>query len=176
MSSTKTINIIAAVDSQYGFGKDGKIPWHFPEDLKFFQKMTMGNTVIFGKNTYGDMISYFKGDKFLPDRDCVLVSTTTTSTPYTNVTVVSNVTEAVEAARALQGDIFFIGGESIFQAGINMADCVYLTFIDDNYKCDRFFPYESLRQNFQLYESTSGEGSLTFKTFIHNIWGSKRNP
>lgn len=171
----KMINIIAAIDSQYGFGKDGEIPWSFPEDLKFFQKTTKGHTVILGRKTYEDMLSYFTGSKFLPGREVILVSSKITSTPYSNVVTVKNVTAAVEAARGTQGDIFFIGGEAIFEASINMADRVFLTFIDGNYQCDKFFPYEKLKQNYQLYDTISGEGPLTFKTFVRNDWELRSN-
>ena len=51
----RPMSIIIAVDSDGGFGKDGKIPWNFPEDLKHFQKITKDGICIMGRNTYEDM-------------------------------------------------------------------------------------------------------------------------
>lgn len=187
---SRTINIIAAVDEAFGFGKEGKIPWHYPEDFKFFQKMTKGNTVIMGRKTFDDMLTYTKaGSKFLPNRECIVV--TSTDLPiegppvilsviahenylYKNVHTATSISDALNKARNLQGDVFFIGGEGIFESGLNMADCVYITVVPGNHGCDRFFPAEKLREKFHLY-NTEKSGELTFTTYVHNIWG-KGNP
>lgn len=168
----KKINLIAAVDEQFGFGKDGKIPWHHPEDFKYFQNTTKDQTVIMGRATYEDLLTYVKKNKFLPGRDCIVVTSRELIHNFPNVYTASNISDALNVARTLQGDIFFIGGESIFEAGLNMADCVYLTFIPGIYGCDRFFPFNKLKQNYQIYNKWDGESGLRFHIYVHNIWGS----
>ena len=189
----KTINLIAAVDEKFGFGKDGKIPWHYPEDFKFFQTMTKGHTVIMGRKTFDDLVTYVKpGKPFLPGRECIVVTSQSLPkefTPpvqlsvsayeeylYKNVRTAETISDALNKARLLQGDVFFIGGESIFNSGLNMADCVYLTFIPGDHNCDRFFPFEKLKDKFQIYNSRDGGDGLRFHTYVHNIWGDTNLP
>lgn len=188
----KTINLIAAVDEKFGFGKDGKIPWHYPEDFKFFQTMTKGNTVIMGRKTFDDLLTYVKpGKQFLPGRECIVVTSTELNIQpppitldvtshenylYKNVHRVTTISEALNKAKDLQGDVFFIGGESIFDSGLNMADCVYLTFIPGDRECDRFFPFEKLRKNFHIHATKEGSDGLRFHTYLHNVWGNKNLP
>ncbi len=50
------MSIIVALDERGGFGKDGKIPWHFPEDFKHFQEVTKGHVCVMGRKTYEDML------------------------------------------------------------------------------------------------------------------------
>lgn len=180
----KTINVIAAVDESFGFGKEGKIPWHHPEDFKFFQKMTKGHTVIMGRNTFDDLLTYKKGDVLLPGRECIVVTSsplphevndgprgiTLECNPHIPLHRASSISDALNKANNLQGDVFFIGGEAIFSSGLNMADCVYLTIVPGRHDCDRFFPMDKLRNNFHLYNSRKSD-TLSFNTYIHNIWG-----
>ncbi len=191
----KTINVIAAVDEKFGFGKEGKIPWHYPEDFKFFQSMTKGNTVIMGRKTFDDLLTYSKpGKPFLAGRECVVVTSSplphesvgsdghrgitmeaNPDRPYQNIHRAPTVSEALNLAKDLQGDTFFIGGGHIFDSGLNMADCVYLTFIPGDHGCDRFFPMEKLKKNFHIYNTREGSDGLKFNTYVHNVWGVK-NP
>ena len=54
------VEIIVAVDEDGGFGKDGKIPWHYSEDLKHFKEVTTGHVCIMGRKTYEDMLEMRK--------------------------------------------------------------------------------------------------------------------
>lgn len=187
---TGTINIIAAVDENFGFGKDGKIPWHHPEDFKYFKDVTKGHTVIMGRATFDDLQVYANGKAVLPGRECIVVSSTDLELgtwpnmmdisavrewKYNNVHRVSTISDALNIAHKNRGDIFFIGGERIFEAGLNVADCVYLTMIPGNYDCDRFFPHEKLKEKFQIYNKREGSNGLVFCTYLSNIYGTK-NP
>lgn len=190
----KTINVIAAVDEKFGFGKDGKIPWHHPEDFKFFKRMTEGHTVIMGRNTYIDLLTYskVKDGTVLPGRECIVVTSdllphelagsdghrgiTLECKPQLPIYRASTISDALNISRTTRGDVFFIGGERIFDAGLNMADCVYLTVVPGDHDCDRFFPQEKLRNNFQIYNKREGDNGLEFRTYIHNIWGPLNPP
>jgi dihydrofolate reductase len=61
------VNIIVAVDDAGGFGKDGKIPWHFPEDFKRFKEITKDSVCVMGRNTYEDMLEMVKSRKKDPN-------------------------------------------------------------------------------------------------------------
>ena len=104
------VNIIVAVDETGGFGKDGKIPWNFPEDLKHFQSITKGSTCIMGRKTYQDMLEMvverkrkkspkekiIKIDSILPGRECFVVSRTLKNVQGATVVVSSRNQEAIE--------------------------------------------------------------------------------
>lgn len=183
----RTINIIAAVDEEFGFGKDGKIPWHYPEDFAFFKKQTEGSVCIMGRKTFDDLLTYTKGKPVLPGRQCVVLSgtelelgprpnamsiTAMESWVYNNVHRVDSIGNALDISLKLGGDVYFIGGEAVFDAGLNMADCVYLTRIPGNHECDRFFPHNKLKQNYHLYNTREGDNGVVFQTYIHNVFGT----
>lgn len=173
---SKTIHIIAAVDEEFGFGKEGGIPWHFPEDFNHFKTMTTGHTVIMGKSTYKDLTGYFKGKLFLPKRDCiVLTSDPELYIPYDNVVSATNLDDAIELARRdFTGDIFLIGGERVFDEGLDVVDCVHLTKIPGNYDCDRFFPFKKLRNKFDIHSDRESVNTqnLWFTVYVNRKWTS----
>lgn len=166
----KQISVIAAVDNSYGFGKDGKIPWHYPEDFKFFKTKTENSVVIMGKATYDDLVGYTKGDNFLPTRECIVLTRSTETPPYDNVTFVTNHADALEKARTFDREVFYIGGENVFTYGLSVADTVYLTHINKYLDCDKFFPMDKLSQHFMVGTSTASEkhSELTYKTYVRN--------
>lgn len=170
--TNKSINIIAAVDSKFGFGKDGKIPWHIPEDFKFFMTKTLNSVVIMGKTTFDDLLTYSKNGKVLPNRQCIVLSSDTTlESSWDNVQYTNDVTDALFRAAEFQSDVYFIGGERVFRVGMNIADNVYLTHISNDYDCDRFFPSEKLSA-FQLIDSRKSEvhSDVTYKTYTRMEW------
>lgn len=147
--------MIACVDNQRGFAKDGQIPWHYPQDFKWFQKHTKGNVCVMGRTTYEDIVERL-GDKAkenaLPGRKCLVVSSSLDQDKITNATVVPtpfNV-EGVLDEQDVDKTVFFIGGERIFWQCIAIVDTVYLTVINKDYECDKFFPVEYLQQHFDM--------------------------
>ena len=87
-----------------------------------------------------------------------------------NVYKANNTTEALEVAHTFCKDIFFIGGEQIFKAGLQVADSVYLTYINKDFECDRFFDKDLLESNFDLIQSKKSEVNkeLTFRIYYKN--------
>jgi dihydrofolate reductase len=143
--------VIAAVDADRGYSKDGKIPWHYKEDFDWFKKQTMDHACVMGRTTYEDIVARL-GDKampsVLPGRDCYVVSTTLDSLP--NATVVKSISEVALKLPSDYGDrpVFIIGGHQLFTEGVAMADIVYLTVINDTHGCDKFFPVEYVLKHF----------------------------
>lgn len=175
------INIIAAVDEEFGFGKDGKIPWHYPEDFKYFREKTKGSTCIMGRKTFEDLLTYAKGKEVLPGRECIVVTSTqldlgpvpaqSDEWKYKNIHRVDSISKALELSRNAS-DVFFIGGERIFESALKVVDCVYLTRIPGKFNCDRFFPRERLREKFVLYSTREGSDGLLYQTYLNNIYGN----
>jgi dihydrofolate reductase len=126
------ISLIVAVARNGVIGKDGKLPWHLPEDLKRFKALTMGHHIIMGRRTWESI------GRPLPGRKSVVV---TRQRDYSapGATVVHSLAEAV-AACAGDDEAFVIGGEEIYREALASADRIYLTEVLAEYAGDARFP------------------------------------
>lgn len=165
--------IIAAVDAEGGFGKEGKIPWDYPEDFKWFQQQTKGHICVMGRTTYEEINEKMgtKGENnVLPDRKCFVVSTTLDQSNIPNATVIRSLYEVEMHINDddLAKTIFFIGGARIFQQALSCANRVLLTVINNTHQCDRFFPthalYKLFREN-KMFKSEKTD-ALRFVEYI----------
>lgn len=165
--------IIAAIDVDGGFGKDGKIPWDYPEDFRWFQSQTKGNICVMGKTTYLE-INEKMGEKgeasVLPDRKCFVVSSTLDQADVKNATVIRSI---YDVDLHLDDDdvektVFYIGGEAIYNQAISRADRVVITAINDSFGCDRFFPTQALDKLFRVNKVFKSEhtNDLRFVDYI----------
>ncbi|MFY0309487.1 dihydrofolate reductase [Leisingera sp. D0M16] len=127
------ITLIAARARNGAIGKDNDIPWHAPEDLKAFQRETLGGAIIMGRRTWDSLPV-----KPLKNRLNLVVS----ANPEAAETVLPSVEAAVEEAYA-QGcrRIYGIGGERIYRGMLGMADRLLITEVDLAIaEADAFFP------------------------------------
>ncbi|MBR5351643.1 MAG: dihydrofolate reductase [Prevotella sp.] len=128
-----TINIIAAVAKNRAIGKDNRLIYWLPNDLKRFKQLTTGNTIIMGRKTFESLP---KGA--LPNRRNIVLSRSTKELPGCDC-----YPSLKEALSHCQDDeqLFIIGGASIYRQTMPIADRLYLTEIDDiPEKADAFFP------------------------------------
>lgn len=116
------ITLIVARDQNGAIGKDNTIPWHAPEDLKCFQRETLGGAVIMGRNTWGSLPF-----KPLKNRLNLVVS----SDPNAAEIVCPSIEAALAEARA-QGylRIYGIGGAGIYREMLPIADRMVITEVD----------------------------------------------
>lgn len=141
------ISIIAVVGKNRELGKDNKLLWHLPEDLKYFKKTTLGHSVIMGYKTYEAI-----GSKPLPNRLNIIL--TFKKIKIEGCKTANSVDQALNlAAKSKTGELFIIGGASIFDQTIEKADRLYLTEVDATADADTFFPDYA---NFKLVENRSG--------------------
>ena len=136
------INGIVAMCNNNGIGVNNKLPWHLPDDLKRFQKMTSGagnNAVILGKNTW-------KSIPFLKNRDHLILSSSM-ELDYTKngkiVKTFASIDGVSEYCEERKYDkLWVIGGAQTYRQYLesNTLDYLYVTYIHDDYKCDTFFP------------------------------------
>lgn len=134
------ISIIVAMDDKRGIGKNNRLPWNIPEDLKRFKKVTGGHTIIMGRKTFESILSYI--GKPLPNR-INMVITRNPDFKAEGVSINTSLEEALsEAKENEQSEIFIIGGAQIFQQAIDMGvvDKIYLTKVQGDYGADTFFP------------------------------------
>lgn len=148
------INIIVAIAKNNVIGKNNEIPWHYPEDLQYFKEVTMGKCVLMGSKTFDSIIKCL--GKPLPGRNNIVL-TRNKDFSYPGVTVINDLESFLKSQT---DDIFIIGGSSIYRQTLAYADKLYITFIDEEYEGDTFFP-EIDFQNYQLIEKKE-RGKLTF--------------
>jgi dihydrofolate reductase len=119
---------IAAMSLNRVIGAEGKIPWHLPEDLRFFKRATLGHIVLMGRKTYESL------GKPLPGRENWVVS----SRPLAGVRVHHHLDEIVEPGDGR--DIFVIGGAQLYAALLPRCDELLLTLVKREVSGDVFFP------------------------------------
>jgi dihydrofolate reductase len=101
---------IVAVAENLAIGKDGKLPWHYSADLKFFKKTTTGNVVVMGSNTWGSI------RRPLPDRLNIVLSRRSPPAPQPGVIAASGREDALAMVPYLNCDVFIIGGAKTYEA------------------------------------------------------------
>lgn len=142
MNNTR-ISIVAAVGRNRELGKDNKLLWNIPEDLKRFKEITSGHPIIMGRKTFESI------GRPLPNRTNIVVSRDTLKrqkeTEQRGQFIeqwAPSLDEAIELARKAPGgeEIFIIGGGQIFTQALPMTDKLYLTIVDEEFDADTFFP------------------------------------
>ncbi len=128
------MNIIVAVDKNYGIGRDGGLLFSIPEDMAFFRSMTRGKTVIMGRKT----LESLPGGKPLRGRRNIVFSRDT-AFQAKGVERVSSINELLDIIMD-DRDSFVIGGEAIYGMLLPICEKAYVTMVDAEAEADRFFP------------------------------------
>ena len=125
------LTIVVAIDAARGIGVNNTLPWHLPEDLAHFKRVTLGNPIIMGRKTFDSI------GRPLPGRRNIVI----TRNPDWRHEGVEAVT-SLPAAIALVGDApaAIIGGAQIFTESLPLADRMIVTEIQHTFECDTFFP------------------------------------
>lgn len=158
--NTPKISLIAAVAKNLAIGKDNKLLYYIPSDLKRFKQITSGHVVIMGKKTFESMDS-----KPLPNRQNIVIALQKDYEAPGCITVHS-IDEAFQKAKEIEKqEIFVIGGGSIYAQTIKHADKLYITVIDDEPEgADAFFPpYDDFKKI--VREEQSQHNGLRFTWF-----------
>jgi dihydrofolate reductase len=143
------LSLIVAIAKNRVIGVNNTLPWHLPEDLKRFRALTTGHHIIMGRKTYDSL------GRLLPGRTTVIV---TRNVDYKVEGAI--VVHSLEAAIAACGDdpeVFLIGGAELYQAGLKLADKLYITEINAEYQGDAFFPEFDLTE----WKSIASESHTT---------------
>jgi dihydrofolate reductase len=135
------INCLVAVERNQGIGFNGQMPWpHLKGDMTWFRQMTTNQVVIMGSTTYDSI------GKPLPNRINIVISRTREIGDHT----FSDPGAALDYCEVEypDKDIFIIGGSAVYGAYLNIIDRFYITEIDADYKCDKFFNLTYVKENF----------------------------
>lgn len=127
------ISLLVAHDINKVIGKDNELPWHIPEDLKYFKNKTVGKGIVMGRKTYESI------GRPLPKRENIIVTRQQNyEAPGTIVT--HSLDKAIELASKIDQEIMIIGGAEIFRETLPVADRLYVTHIDKAFEGDTYFP------------------------------------
>ena len=130
------MRLIAAADQRWGIGKDGKLLVSIPADMKYFQSVTSGHTVIMGRKT----LESFPGGRPLKNRRNIVL-TKQPDFRVEGVTAVPEVCEALDLVRGMNPEeVFCIGGAMIYRLFLPYCDTALITRIDHIYDADAFLP------------------------------------
>lgn len=130
--------IIVAQAKNRVIGINNKLPWHLPEDLRYFKQVTMGKPIIMGRNTYESI------GRPLPGRTNIVITRQNDYAPE-GVRVVNSLDEAVELAESIAlingiDEAMVIGGAQIYEQALASAQRLYLTEVDAEIDGDAWFP------------------------------------
>jgi dihydrofolate reductase len=137
----KAFKAIAAMSLNRVIGRGNQIPWHLPEDFKWFKRMTTGNVVVMGRKTFESI------GKPLPNRETVVVSRSGFS--YPGVRTVGSL-EEIDLANERR-EVFICGGAQIYAQALLRCSDLYLTVVLREVEGDAFFP--AFESEFELVET-----------------------
>ncbi len=149
----RPIQCIVAVARNGVIGKEGKLPWHIPEDLAWFMDQTTGGVMIEGPACYAEL------GKALPGRGTVVVSRDPAKS-FPGADRAATLTEAIVIAERMHqwsGPIWITGGERIYAEGTPLCERLLITRIDRDFEGDRFLPADSQKIFTTLLSSKKGE-------------------
>jgi dihydrofolate reductase len=158
-----TVSMIAAMAENRVIGAGDEIPWHVPEDFKYFKAQTLGKPIIMGRTTF-ESIHKMKGTEplsgpCLPKRQNIIVTRNADYHP-TDCVVGHSLENAIEQAQSHvneTNEIMVCGGGQIYKQALGLADKIYLTVIHQTPDGDVFFP-ELSKDDWMLASSDPQDG------------------
>jgi dihydrofolate reductase len=151
------VALIVAAAINNVIGRDNQLPWHLPQDLKYFKAKTLGKPVIMGRKTYESI------GRPLPGRPNIVV-TRNQAWSAEGVSVVTSLADALALAGQLMEhqheqlqEAMIIGGAEIYRSALPLADRIYLTRIDLQVDGDAYFPQLN-QQEWMEVSNLPGEG------------------
>ena len=167
MAARPELVIVAAIAEQDRLIGDGKdLPWHIPEDLRHFKRLTLGHPLVMGRRTFESLLHQFGGP--LPGRENVVLTRSPVHVDHPGIHVYSSLDDALEAfAEAEQ--ISIGGGATIYEQTLPIADRLELTLVEGDYEGDTHFPpYEHLLgTEFELANREDRDG-FRFETWVRS--------
>lgn len=163
------LSAIVAISENNVIGKDGKLPWHLPEDLKFFREKTMGKKMIMGRKTFEALPKVLEGREHI-----VLTRDKTYTFDHAQVEVVHDLEALIEQYK--QGEeVVVIGGSEIFEKLVGTIKRYYITLVHSNQiEGDVYLNLDFLKNaNFLGASETKTDESsglsYTFKTYEMDV-------
>lgn len=159
----RLIHVVATAENGV-IGKDGKIPWHSREDLRFFKELTMGHAMLMGRKTYESI------GRPLPGRKTIVLTRDRSYRPDGEVIVAHTVADALAAAEGVQDrfpdPLFVLGGGEVYSETLARTDEIFLTLVKGEYEGNARYP--GVPDGFELVkkEDVAATPALTFCHYI----------
>jgi len=154
------MNIIVAHCRNKGIGFQNRLPWRLSADFKKFKELTIGdgnNAVIMGRNTWASLPSRYKP---LPKRENIVLTTEIDNPVISNTNdtpiLMPSLKETIKYCKDREiSQMWIIGGELLYKTALDTVDIdnIYITRIDNDFRCDTFFP--TMPSYFHLDSKTS---------------------
>src|SRR5215204_5976738 len=128
------LSLLVAAAENNVIGKNNQLPWHLPNDLKYFKNLTWGMPILMGRKTFESI------GKPLPGRKSIVI-TRSNEWKQEGVDIVHSIEEAIQKAESFGvKEVFVIGGAEIFKTSFSIANLIYLTRIHHEFDGDVYFP------------------------------------
>jgi dihydrofolate reductase len=153
------IKLIVAIDSYNGIANESGIPWDLPSDSKYYKDKVSTGTIVMGYGTYR------KHDKPLHDNPEYVLTSHVEPLRSGFIPI-----DDIDTFLAKRRNVWVLGGSGVFEAAIKYADRLYITQVDGNFNCTKFFP--SFGHEFELIEKSKihkENGTL----FQYQVWQRK---
>jgi dihydrofolate reductase len=150
---------IVALDRNLAIGKDGRLPWHYSTDMKFFKQTTIGNTVVMGRRTWMTL----KGP--LKDRQNIVLSRNPIPQSQDSVVVLSDVDSVLALVKKAESHLFVIGGAQVYESFLPLIQRWVVTEVPITVDgADTFMPANFL-DGFEMYELRQLDEGLRVKFY-----------
>lgn len=160
----KDISIIVAIAANNAIGKDNDLLWHISDDLKRFKKLTENHFIIMGKKTY-----YSLPVRPLPKRTNIVI-TDIAEEQIDNCLMAYSINDSIEKMDA-EKENYIIGGGSIYEQFMPIANKLYITRVHQDFEGDTFFPEISLKEwklaeKIDINDDNQNNFTYTFETYV----------
>jgi len=156
--TVRPFKAIAAMSLNRVIGAGNKIPWHLPEDFKWFKRMTTGHVIVMGRKTYESI------GKPLPNRTTIVL--TRSAELLAGVQTVSELAQLESLHSTLAGrEIFICGGAQIYRQALPLCSDLYLTVVKQVVDGDALFP--PFEHSFELKEELLGNADFKILHYCH---------
>lgn len=156
------INLIAAIGKNNEIGKNNDLIWKLKGDMKFFKEITIGHPVVMGRKTFESL------PKCLPGRKNIVI--TTNEIRNEQIEIYRSIKEFLKAYKNIEEEIFIIGGASLYNYFINIADKIYLTEIEkSDLDADTFFPTINKKNYDKYIINELEENNIQYKHVLYKI-------
>lgn len=128
------LSIISAIAKNRVIGNKNTLPWHLPADFKYFKEKTLNKTIVMGLNTFKSI-----GSKPLPNRKNIILNDDLNCIIPDGCFVAHSINELLEIVKN-EDEVMICGGASVYRQFLPLTNRLYLTYIDQNFEGDTFFP------------------------------------
>jgi dihydrofolate reductase len=156
--------IAALAEKNRVIGREMDLPWHLPEDLKRFKRLTLGHPLLMGRATFESLVHQFGGP--LKHRRNMVLTSQGPMDSYPEIETFPSIEAALDAVQE-ESILFIGGGATVYEQFLPLADRMELTLIEGDYEGDTFFPeYEHLvGPVFEVAEVDERDG-FRFVTYV----------